>query len=300
MPAVSAPPASYRTPDERFADLPGLPWEHRLLDWNGLRLAALDVGEGRPVVMLHGQPTWSYLYRKAIPPLAAAGYRCVAPDLPGFGRSDKPLDERWYSFDRHAAALSFVLEELDLRDAVLVMHDWGGPLGLHLATALVPERVGAFVAMDTGVLTGGGELGATWHAFRDLVEQRPDLPVGKLVRMGCRRRPERAVLDAYDAPFPDAAAKAGPRAFPQLVPLTPDAPAAAAGREAAAALAGDTRPALLLWAESDPIFPMDTHAPGLRGLFPDAGEIAVIEGAGHFLQEDAGERIGELIAAWLG
>jgi haloalkane dehalogenase len=259
----------------------------------------LDEGDGPPVVMLHGQPTWSFMFRKAMRPLLEAGCRCVVPDLPGFGRSDKPVDDGWYSYDRHTAALRSLFEDLDLRDVTLLMHDWGGPLGARLAGTEVPERIARIVAMDTFALTGEQKMGAGWEWFRDMVESRPDLPVGRMVRTGCKPRPPRAIADAYDAPFPDARAKAGVRAFPRLIPLSPDAPGAAAGRAAFDALRGDPRPALLFWAEDDPIFPFADVGHQLGELFPNGGEPTVIEGSGHFLPEDQGERVGAAVADWL-
>jgi len=288
-----------RTPEERFDGLPGLRYESRFRRWGELRLAHLDEGNGPPVVMLHGQPTWSYLFRRVMEPLLDAGYRCIAPDLPGFGRSDKPLDIGWYSYDRHVTAVAALLEDLDLRDVTLLVHDWGGPIGLRVATAPRSDRVTRLVAMDTLVLTGEQELGDSWRWFRDLVASRDDLPVGRIVRMGCRRRPSPEVAAAYDAPFPNSASKAGVRAFPRLVPLSPEDPAAVAGREIVDALRDDDRPALLLWAESDPIFPREDFAGGLRALIPRAGEVITVEAAGHFLPEDRGEHIGATVAAWL-
>jgi haloalkane dehalogenase len=259
----------------------------------------VDEGDGPPVVMLHGQPTWSYLFRKVMPPLLGAGHRCVAPDLPGFGRSDKPTDDGWYSIDRHTEAVASLLEDLDLRDVTLLMHDWGGPLGLRVATAYAPERIARLVVMDS-VLTGEQDLGDYWRNFRDLVAARPHLPVGRIVRLGCRHRPPREVAAAYDAPFPDGGAQAGVRAFPNLIPFGPDEPGADAIRSMVDALRGETRPTLLLWAEADPIFPRERFAAQLVELIPSAGgRLDVVEDAGHFLQEDQGELIGATVAAWL-
>lgn len=289
-----------RTPDARFEDLPGFPYEPSYREWEGIRLAHVDAGDGPAVVLLHGQPTYSYLFRKTIAALTAAGYRCIAPDLPGFGRSDKPDDEDWYSYDRHTAALRSLFEFLDLRDVTLVMHDWGGPLGARLAGVEVPERIGRLVAMDTFGLTGEQRMGEGWEWFRDLVDGRDDFPVGRMIRLGAKTRPGKDVAAAYDAPFPDARFKAGVRAFPKLIPLSPDAPGAAAGRAARDALASDTRPTLLLWAEDDPIFPFDDVGHQLAELFPAGGEPTVVEGSGHFLPEDRGEVLAETVADWLG
>lgn len=286
-----------RTPDERFADLPDFPYEPRYRELDGLRLAHLDEGEGPPVLLVHGEPTWSYLWRHAIPPLRDAGYRCVVPDHAGFGRSDKPTAFDWYSYDRHVANLADLAEQLDLRDATVVVHDWGGPIGLRLAVE-APERIGRIVVMDTGLFTGHQKMSPAWEAFRGFVEKTEDLPIGMLVRGACHSDPGDAVIAAYEAPFPDAASKAGARAFPLMIPRTPDAPGAAAGQRVLDALGTDARPKLVLWADSDPIISLDT---GHRFAAAIGSEVAhVIPDAGHFLQEDQGPLIGRLIAEWLG
>ena len=285
-----------RTPDELLEGLPDFRFASRYRQYDGLRLAHLDEGEGRPVVFFHGEPTWSFLWRKVIPPVRAAGFRCIAPDLPGFGRSDKPVELEWYSYDRHAAAAGALLEQLDIRDATVVVHDWGGPIGLRLA-AEQPERVARMVILDTGLFTGHQKMTDAWIAFRDFVERTEDLPVGFLVRGACKRDPGEEVIAAYDAPFPNAESKAGARAFPLMLPTSPDMPGAEAGQRVLDALRGDERPKLVLWADSDPVLTLTT---GQRFAAALGTEVAhVIEDASHFLQEDAGERIGELIADWL-
>ena len=290
----------YRTPDDRFGNLPGFPYEPHYREWRRMRLAHIDEGGGPPVVMLHGEPTWSFLYRKVMGPLLEAGYHCIAPDLPGFGRSDKPTDDGWYSYDSHTASVVALFEELDLTDVILVVQDWGGPIGLRVATTELPDRVSRFVVMDTGVFTGHQRMSDEWLRFRDFVARVPDIPIKRLVRGGCKTPPPPEVLAAYEAPFPNVESKAGARAFPQLIPLEPDAPGAMEGQAVAEALVRDERPALLLWADSDPVLPLETAGRGTRHLFPNASEITVIEDAGHFLQEDQGEHIGALIVEWLG
>ena len=286
-----------RAPDERFAELPDFPYEPHYRELDGLRLAHLDEGDGQPVLLVHGEPTWSYLWRHAIPPLRDAGYRCVVPDHAGFGRSDKPTALDWYSYDRHTANLADLVERLDLRDATIVVHDWGGPIGLRVAVEH-PDRIARIVVMDTGVFTGHQQMSDAWTAFRDFVERTEDLPIGMLVRGGCHRDPGDAVIAAYEAPFPDGASKAGARAFPLLIPRTPDAPGAAAGQRVLDALAVDERPKLVLWADSDPVIPLAT---GHRVAAALGTEIAhVVPDAGHFLQEDQGPHVGRLIAEWLG
>jgi haloalkane dehalogenase len=288
----------FRTPESCFESVPEFPWEPKYRFWEGLRLAHLDEGEGRPVVLLHGEPTWSYLYRKVIPPLLDAGYRCIAPDLPGFGRSDKPIDDDWYSYESHTQAIVSLFEDLDLSDVTLVVHDWGGPIGLRVATTEVPERVGRLVAMDTGVFTGHQRMSDNWLRFRNFVAKNPDVPITPLIAGACFEVPTSDVLGAYEAPFPNAESKAGPRTFPPLIPLTPDAPGAAAGQAVAHALASDMRPALVLWADSDPALPLEPDGRLVQQLFPTADELTVVERAGHFLQEDRGEHVASLIIDW--
>ena len=287
-----------RTPGERFENLPGFPYEPHYRGWRGMRLAHVDEGGGPPVVMLHGEPTWSFLYRKVMGPLLESGHRCIAPDLPGFGRSDKPADEAWYSYEAHTAAIATLFEELDLYGVTLVMQDWGGPIGLRLATLEVPGRVDRLVVMDTGVFTGEQQMSADWLRFRDFVARVEDTPVKRLIRGACHTPPPPEVLAAYEAPFHNKESKAGVRTFPQLVPLEPDAPGAAEGRAVTAALARDIRPKLLLWADSDPVLPLDPVGYGIQRLL-STEELTVIEDAGHFLQEDRGGHIGNLIAGWL-
>jgi haloalkane dehalogenase len=285
-----------RTPDELLAELPDFPFEPSYHAYDGLRLAYVDEGQGEPVVLFHGEPTWSFLWRKVIPPLRDAGHRCIAPDLPGFGRSDKPTDIDWYSYDRHVDAMTSLLEALDVRGATVVVHDWGGPIGLRFAVEN-PDRVARVVVLDTGLFTGHQKMTDTWIQFANFVERTEDLPVGMLVRGACKRDPGDEVIAAYDAPFPNAASKAGTRAFPLILPTSPEMPGAEAGQRVLEALRTDARPKLVLWADSDPVLPLDT---GQRFAAALGTEVAhVIPDASHFLQEDAGAQIGELISDWL-
>jgi haloalkane dehalogenase len=285
-----------RTPDVLLEGLPGFPWAPRFRTWDGLRLAHVDEGDGAPVVLFHGEPTWGYLWRKVVPPLLAAGHRVVVPDLPGFGRSDKPMEQSWYSYDRFTAAMADLLERLDLRGATVVCHDWGGPIGLRLAVEHA-DRVDRIVAMDTGLFTGRQPMSEAWHRFASFVARAEELPVSLLVRRGCFTDPGDAVAAAYDAPFPNEASKAGARAFPAILPLRPEDPGAAAGARVLAALREDTRPLLLLWgAEDRPLPPRagEAFASALGRPAPRA-----VPDAGHYLQEDQGALIGETIAGWL-
>ena len=286
-----------RTPDERFMGLPDFSYEAHYREQDGLRLAHLDKGDGPPVIFFHGEPTWSYLWRKVMPPVIEAGHRCIAPDLAGFGRSDKPTDIGWYSYDRHVELMAGLLEELDLRDATAVVHDWGGAIGMRLAVEH-PERITRLVIMDTGLFTGHQKMTEAWIAFRDFVQRTDDLPVGMLVRRACLTDPGDEVAAAYEAPYPDPASKAGARAFPLMLPTKPDDPGAKAGQRVLEAMRENDAPTLALWADSDPIIP-----PKVGKRFCEAigrEEPETIEGASHFLQEDAGERIGKRIASWLG
>src|SRR4051794_4040504 len=276
--------------------LPDFPWDSQYRDWEGLRLAHLDEGSGSPVVFFHGEPTWSFLWRKVMPPVLEAGFRCIAPDLPGFGRSDKPVDFAWYSYDRHTAAIGALVEELDLRDATIVVHDWGGPIGLRVAVEHA-DRIARAVILDTGLFTGHQQMTEAWIAFRDFVERTEDLPVGFLVRGACHTDPGDEVIAAYDAPYPNPASKAGARAFPLMLPTSPDMRGAEAGQRVLEALAADTRPTLMLWGDSDPILSPETGRRFAQAIGRD--EPQSVENASHFLQEDAGEEIGRRIAAWL-
>jgi len=289
---VDAVPA----PELALGELPDFPFQSTFRGWEGMRLAHLDEGEGAPAVFVHGEPSWSFLWRKVIPPVRDAGFRCIAPDLPGFGRSDKPTDLEWYSYDRHTAALISLVDELDLNDATIVVHDWGGPIGLRAAVER-PDRVQRLVIMDTGLFTGHQRMSEAWMAFRDFVERTEDLPVSMLVRRACHSDPGDEVAAAYDAPFPSQESKAGARAFPLMLPLSPDAPGAEAGQRVLEALRQDQRPTLTLWADSDPVLSVETGQRFAEAIGRQAPE--VISGAGHFLQEDQGAQIGQRIADWL-
>ena len=286
-----------RTPDVLLEGLPDFPWQPRYRQVEGLRLAHVDEGAGAPVVFWHGEPTWSFLWRKVVPPVLQAGHRVILPDLPGFGRSDKPMDQGWYTYDRHTAMAARLMEDLDLRGATFVMHDWGGPIGLRVAVELA-DRVERLVLMDTGVFTGQQKMSDDWHRFAAFVARSHELPISLLVRRACHTDPGDQIAAAYDAPFPSEASKAGARAFPAILPTRRDQPGAEAGRRTLAALREDRRPMLILWADQDPVLP------------PQAGEALAsalgqpppvpVPDAGHFLQEDQGELVGGQIADWLG
>jgi haloalkane dehalogenase len=287
-----------RTPDERFANLPDWPYESRYAEvGDGVRMAYVDEGprEGQPVLLLHGEPSWSYLYRSMIGPLAAAGLRVVAPDLIGFGRSDKPAAREDYTYAKHMAWLTaLVVDVLDLRDAVLFGQDWGGLLGLRLA-AEQEERFAAIVASNTFLPTGDRPLGEGFEQWRAFSQQVPEFPVGMIVNGGTTRDLSPEEIAAYDAPFPDESYKSGARQFPTLVPASPDDPAAPANRAAWEVLERWEKPLICAFGDRDPVTRGADRV--LKDLIPGAaGQPHVtLEGAGHFSQEDAGPRLAEVV-----
>ena len=287
---------AYRTPDERFEELPGWPYAPRYVEQDGLRLHYVDEGAGEPVLLLHGEPTWGYLYRKLIPPLAALA-RVVVPDHFGFGRSDKPVAPEWYSYAAHSAALARFVEELDLRGLTLVVHDWGGPIGMRLATEH-SERVERLVILNTGI--GAGRAPSEeWLRFRDFVRRLgTELSAGRLVQLSCVTELPDDVIDAYDAPFPTPESKAGMLMFPELGPAERGHPEAGAHTAVREAMSRWEKPALVLFSDSDRVF-SPRHAERLAAHVPGALPAETIEGGGHFLQEDRGEAIAERIVRFL-
>ncbi|MFD9892057.1 haloalkane dehalogenase [Amycolatopsis sp. NPDC059027] len=295
-----------RTPEDRFTDLPGFAFEPRHVDLpdphGGLiRVGYVEAGpsDGPPVLLLHGEPSWSYLYRKMLPVLAGAGLRAIAPDLVGFGRSDKPAEIADHSYARHVGWMrAFAFAALDLRDVTLVGQDWGGLIGLRLV-AENPDRFARVVAANTGLPTGDVDMPKVWWAFHDAVEKAQVLDIGRVVQAGCRTELPEEVRAAYDAPFPNEMYKAGPRAMPSLVPTRPDDPASEANRAAWRTLTELDLPLLCAFSDGDPITgPMapvlQRSMKGAQGL-----EHPTIPDAGHFLQEDAGERLAEHVASFV-
>src|SRR5579875_997144 len=287
-----------RTPDDRFAELPEFPYAPRYCDISDdeggtLRMAWVQDGpdDADPVLMLHGEPSWSFLYRKMIPVLAGAGHRVVCPDLVGFGRSDKPTRREDHTYARHVEWVrSLVFDELDLQRVTLVGQDWGGLIGLRLA-AEHPDRFARIVAANTALPTGDHPMPEVWHRFREAMQTAPEVDVARFVESGCRRPVAPEVRAAYDAPFPDESYKAGPRAMPGLVPIRPDDPASEANRRAWSVLAVSPTPVLVAFSDGDPI--TAAMGPILQRALPGAAgrEHPTIAGAGHFLQEDAGEEL---------
>ena len=291
-----------RTPEERFADLPDYPFEPNyaeVRDGEGgtLRVHYLDEGpsDAAPVLLVHGEPSWSYLYRHMVPVLVDAGHRVVVPDLVGFGRSDKPTRQTDYSYARHVAWLSeLVFDHLDLRDATFFGQDWGGLLGLRLVAA-EPDRFARVVIGNSGLPTGHGPASEAFLRWQRFSQTTPVFPVGDLVGSACTTELSSAVVAAYDAPFPDDTFKAGARIFPSFVPTNPDDPETAPNQAAWRVLEAFQKPFLCAFSDSDPVtaggdVPFLAKVPGARGR-----QHPTIVGAGHFLQEDAGPELAAVI-----
>jgi haloalkane dehalogenase len=285
-----------RTPDDRFADLVDYPFAPHYVEVGGARMHYVDEGPAGadPVLLLHGEPTWSFLYRHRIPVLAGAGHRVVAPDLVGFGRSDKPAAVTDHTYDRHLAWVGGFLDALDLERVTLVAQDWGGLIGLRLLVDH-PERFARVVASNTGLPTGDLGMPELWHLFRRAINEAETLDIGRFVDAGCVATLSDEVRAGYDAPFPDESYKAGPRAMPELVPYTPDNPASEDNRAAWEVLAGMTVPVLCAFSDSDPI--TGPGEPLLReGIAGAQGQPhTTITGAGHFVQEDAGPALARVV-----
>jgi haloalkane dehalogenase len=269
----------------------------RWLDVDGRRMHYVDRGEGRPVLLLHGEPTSSYLWRNVIPPIVAAGYRAVAPDLIGFGRSDKPEDVGWYSYDRHVDSIARLVDELRLAGITLVVHDWGGPIGLRFAVEH-EQLVDRLVVLDTGI-GGGRPPSELWLRFREVVRAAgEDVDPVRLIESGTVDGLSAEARAAYGEPFPTPGSKAGVRAFPELVPAEPDHPNAVPMNRVRDALRSWHKPTLIVWGAEDRALP-PALASGFAELIPGAADPVVIEGAGHFLQEDAPAEVAAAIVRFL-
>jgi haloalkane dehalogenase len=286
-----------RTPD---FEVPRFPWETRYAETSdGLRMAYVDEGEGPVVLLLHGEPSWGFLYRTMIPVFLQNGFRVVVPDLIGFGRSDKPAATADYTYARHIEWVRSVLfDALDLQDVTLVCQDWGGLIGIRLAMEN-PGRFARICAANTGLPDGRRRLGPEWWRFRDFVARTPDLPVGFLVSAAVVNPMAPDVVAAYDAPFPDPSYKAGPQSFPDLIPQTEDDPATPANQHAWELLESWAKPFLCAYSDSDPITrggdrPFHAKVPGTIGQ-----PHTTIEGAGHFLQEDKGPELARVVVDWV-
>ncbi|MCF6745346.1 alpha/beta fold hydrolase [Blastococcus sp. KM273128] len=292
-----------RTPDERFADLPDFPYEPRYVevdDGEGgrLRIAYVDEGpaDGETVLLLHGEPSWSFLYRRMIPVLVDAGLRVVAPDLVGFGRSDKPVSRDDYTYARHVGWMrQALLDEIGLRDLTLVCQDWGGLIGLRLV-AENPDRFARVVVANTGLPTGDQKMSEAFLSWQRFSQESPEFHIGRIVGNGTAGGLAPEVVAAYDAPFPDDRYTAGARQFPALVPTSPDDPAAAANRAAWEVLTRWEKPLLTAFSDSDPITGGGDRV--FRKLVPGAQGMphTTLAGGGHFLQEDVGPELARVVA----
>ena len=290
----------YRTPDDRFAKLPGYPFEPHYMEIEGMRMHYVDEGHGDPILLLHGEPDWSFLYRKMIPPLATA-FRVVAPDYFGFGRSDKPTDVGWYSYDRHTTSIKALIDELGLDGLTVVVQDWGGPIGLRVA-AENPDRFARLVVLNTGLFVpdeGWPTEGfMRWRSFAERVGL--DLPVGRVMQNSTVHELDSSTVAAYEAPWPTSESKAGVAAFPLLVPIREGDPGAAEMERTRSVLAMWDVQALVIWSDSDPVFPLSAARSMLKVLRNAGQDPIVVHGAGHMLQEDAGEEIADRILEWVG
>ncbi|MBW2562128.1 MAG: haloalkane dehalogenase [Deltaproteobacteria bacterium] len=294
-----------RTPDERFENLPGYPFEPHYAevpDGEGgtLRMHYVDEGprDAEPVLLMHGEPSWSYLYRTMIPIMTDVGYRAIAPDLVGFGRSDKPAERNDYTYQRHVDWMQNWLNKTDLQDITLVCQDWGGTIGLRLVAAN-PERFARVVVANTGLPTGDHSITDAFLNWRKFSIETPDFDAGAIVAMATQKKMTDEVIAAYNAPFPDDSYKAGARIFPSLVPIAPDDPAAAANRKAWEVLSTFSKPFLTSFSDCDPItrggdLILQKRIPGAKGQ-----PHTTIRGAGHFLQEDKGEEFAEVVVNFI-
>lgn len=289
-----------RTPDERFSNLPSFNFEPHYVDVNGLRMHYVDDGprEADPVLLLHGEPSWCYLYRKMIPIITAAGLRAVAPDLIGFGRSDKPIRREDYSYKMHVDFVTGFIDALDLNDITLFGQDWGGLIGLRIA-AEHPERFARIVVANTGLPTGDRPMTEAFMKWREYSQTVQEFHAGGIVKGACVTKLAPEVIAAYNAPFPDERYKAGARAFPMLVPIRPDDPASEANRAAWEVLRRWDKPFLTAFSDGDPVTRGSERAfqkevPGARNQ-----PHVTIGGAGHFLQEDKGEELAEVVVEFI-
>lgn len=292
-----------RTPDERFKDLPGYNFEPHYVevpsgDGGTLRVHYIDEGSGAPFLLMHGEPSWCYLYRKMIPVLTAAGYRAIAPDLIGFGRSDKPTPRELYTYQAHVDWMTAFIKAIDLQHATFFGQDWGGLVGLRLV-AENPERFDRVVAANTFLPTGDRPAGDAFMRWREYSQRIPDFDAGWIVNSGCTTDLSDEIKDAYRAPFPDDSYKEGARQFPTLVPISSDDPAVPANKKAWEVLSKWDKPFLTLFGDSDPITRGGDRAfhamvPGTHGQ-----PHQTIAGGGHFIQEDRGEELANAMVAWM-
>jgi len=289
-----------RTPDEQFTNLPGYTFTPHYVTVGGVRIHYVDEGpqDAEPILLLHGEPSWSYLYRKMIPILIDAGYRAIAPDLVGFGRSDKPAQREDYTYQRHVDWIKGLIESLDLSNINLVCQDWGGLIGLRLA-AENGQRFARIVAANTGLPTGDFPMSEAFFRWQRFSQTAPVFDTGRVVKNGCVTNLSDEIVAAYNAPFPDDRYTAGARQFPLLVPTTPDDPASEANRRAWEVLTRWEKPFLTSFSDSDPITNGGDRI--FQRLIPGAQSQphTTIRGAGHFLQEDKGEELAGVVVKFL-
>ncbi|PWI47219.1 haloalkane dehalogenase [Candidatus Heimdallarchaeota archaeon B3_Heim] len=289
-----------RTPEKNFDNLPGFLYEPKYVTLNGARVHYIDEGSGDVILCLHGEPTYSYLYRKMVKPFTSAEKRVISFDFIGFGRSDKFTSLEDYTYDMHYKTLTKFVEELDLHDITLVVQDWGGLIGLPFA-ANNPEKIKNLVIMNTGLPSGRSKPTEAFMQWREFVENNPDLPIGMVIELGLANKENIApeILKAYEAPFPEEKYKVGARAWPLLVPISPDNPVATIMLETREKLKKWNKPALVMFSDKDPI----TRGADkfFRKLIPTARDNPeiVIRNAGHFLQEEKGEEIADHIINFL-
>lgn len=295
-----------RTPDDRFNNIPDYPFGPNYLTIKDrsedvdIRIHYVDEGDSgaQPVLMLHGEPSWSFLYRKMVSPFTNAGYRVIAPDLPGFGKSDKPSKRTDYSYARHVAWMQDWLQAMDLNNIILICQDWGGLIGLRLVAA-EPDRFARVVTTNTMLPTGDHSPGEAFMQWQKFSQEVPAFPTGQIVHKGTVAGLSDEAIAAYDAPFPDESYKEGARQFPTLVPTAPDDPESQANRDAWTILMGFEKPWLCAFGDSDPI--TGAAAPVIQKLIPGChGQPhTTLSGGGHFIQEDCGEELSRVILEWL-
>lgn len=289
-----------RTPNERFKGLPGYPFKPHYAEVEGVRIHYVDEGHNdrETVLMMHGEPSWSYLYRKMIPVVVESGYRVIAPDLVGFGKSDKPAEMSDYSYQKHVSWMSGLITLLDLRNITLVCQDWGGLIGLRIA-AEHEERFKRICVSNTGLPAGKGKPSEAFLVWREYSQKTPDFNIGEIVNRACLNKLEPEVIAAYDAPFPDDSYKAGARIFPALVPTSPDDPAVPANLKAWEVFSRWEKPFLTAFSDSDPITQggdayFQKTIPGAKGM-----KHTTIMSAGHFVQEDKGGEWARIIVEFI-
>ena len=289
-----------RTPEERFQNLPDFAFTPNYIEIGGLRIAYIDEGpkDGPAVLLMHGEPAWSFLYRKMIPILVSAGMRVLVPDQVGFGRTDKPTKRSDYTYENHVQWMSAWLESVDAKDITLFCQDWGSLIGLRMV-AEMPERFARIALSNGGLPTGKEKIPKAFHIWRAFAMYSPWFPIGKIVRFGCAQGLSDEAVAAYDAPYPSTRYKVGARVFPTLVPIHPSNPARQANEKAWDMYKAWTKPFITLFSTRDPVTKggermWQKRVPGAAGQ-----NHTKIRGAGHFVQEDKGEEVAQALVAFI-